>query len=48
MNQKLMLKNPKGGNMKSVKYTPEMEQAIEAASPLDIAKAKVLAKKLDR
>ena len=34
--------------MKSVNYTPEMEQAIEAASPLDIAKAKVLANKLDR
>ena len=34
--------------MKSVNYTPEMEQAIEAESPLDIAKAKVLAEKLGR
>tara|TARA_R100001244_G_scaffold32674_1_gene30851 strand:+ start:121 stop:420 length:300 start_codon:yes stop_codon:yes gene_type:complete len=34
--------------MKSVNYTPEMEQAIEAASPLDIAKAKDLANKLGR
>ena len=34
--------------MKSVNYTPEMEQAITEASPLDIAKAKVLAEKLGR
>ena len=34
--------------MKSVNYTPEMEQAIKAASPLDIATAKVLANKLGR
>ena len=34
--------------MKSVNYTPEMEQAIKAASPLDIAKAKDLAEKLGR
>ena len=34
--------------MKSVNYTPEMEQAITEASPLDIAKAKDLAEKLGR
>ena len=34
--------------MKKQNYTPEMEQAIKAESPLDIAKAKVLANKLDR
>ena len=34
--------------MKSVNYTPEMEQAITEASPLDIATAKVLAEKLGR
>lgn len=34
--------------MKSVNYTPEMEQAITAASPLNIAKAKKLAAKLGR
>ena len=34
--------------MKKQNYTPEMEQAIKAESPLDIAKAKVLANKLNR
>ena len=34
--------------MKSVNYTPEMEQAITEASPLNIAKAKDLANKLGR
>ena len=34
--------------MKSVNYTPEMEQAITAASPLNIAKARKLADKLGR
>ena len=34
--------------MISVNYTPEMEQAITEASPLDIAKAKDLAEKLGR
>ena len=34
--------------MKSVNYTPEMEQAIKAESPLNIAKARVLAEKLGR
>jgi hypothetical protein len=34
--------------MKSVNYTPEMEQAITEASPLNIAKAKDLAEKLGR
>ena len=34
--------------MKSTNYTPEMEQAITEASPLDIATAKVLAEKLGR
>ena len=34
--------------MKSVNYTPEMEQAIKTASPLNIAKARVLAEKLER
>ncbi len=33
--------------MKS-KYTPEMEQAIEAASPLDLATATVLAEQLGK
>ena len=32
----------------SVNYTPEMERAITEASPLDIAKAKILAAKLER
>jgi hypothetical protein len=46
-----MLKFPKEENMKSVNYTPEMEQAIREASkdgPLNIAKARVLAEKLGR
>ena len=34
--------------MKKQNYTPEMEQAIKAESPLDIAKARVLAEKLGR
>ena len=34
--------------MKAINYTPEMEQAIKEASPLNIAKAKELANKLDR
>ena len=34
--------------MKSTNYTPEMEQAIKAASPLDVAKAKVLADQLGK
>ena len=34
--------------MTSKNYTPEMEQAITEASPLDIAKAKDLAEKLGR
>ena len=34
--------------MKSVNYTPEMEQAIKAASPLNIVSARVLAEKLGR
>ena len=34
--------------MKKQNYTPEMEQAIKAASPLNIASAKDLANKLGR
>mgnify|MGYP001242520746 FL=1 len=34
--------------MKSINYTPEMEQAIKAESPLNIAKARKLAIELGR
>lgn len=43
-----MLNFPKEENMKSVNYTPEMEQAIRAASPLNIAKARGLATELGK
>ena len=35
-------------NMTDVNYTPEMVATIEAAQPLDLAKAKALGAQLDR